>query len=99
MTHLVGGTQKQLYFHRINGLLFTVFKPYCCHCSLCLVVSRLDRDHFVGCLIMRYEEPNNASPLNPEAAGLWNNPTGEQKVDLGLVDKLTLRTQLSSRAS
>ncbi|KAH7889961.1 ubiquitin-conjugating enzyme/RWD-like protein [Phlebopus sp. FC_14] len=22
-------------------------------------------------------EPNNASPLNPDAAGLWNNPEGE----------------------
>jgi len=23
-------------------------------------------------------EPNNASPLNADAAGLWSNPTGKQ---------------------
>lgn len=63
--------------NRINGQLYIACKPYCCHYNHYLVVSLVLGDDSMRSPLSGFTEPNNASPLNADAAGLWNNAEGE----------------------
>ena len=59
---------------RTNGPLYTAFRPFYFPCNHCWAVRVTDAGR---CLLTQScTEPNNASPLNPDAAALWNKPDG-----------------------
>ena len=62
---------------RINGQLCTVYTPSFFHYNPCLVVSACGFPLWsLAYNRANYAEPNNSSPLNTDAANLWDSPEG-----------------------
>ena len=73
MKQAFGGAANN-FGDRISGRLCTAYKPYFYPCNPSLEVSHNDSD--VLSQLTYHKEPNNASPLNPDASNLWDKPEG-----------------------
>lgn len=69
---------------RINGQQCIAYTPFSCPCSLSLVVCLLSFSQSIQTSNFCFSEPNNASPLNSDAAALWDNPEGNFRFFSGI---------------
>ena len=63
---------------RTNGLQYIAYRPSCFPSNPCLVVGSCHSCFRVCTVYDAFAEPNNASPLNPDAAAIWDSPEGRR---------------------